>query len=446
MKRIALLILVLLAVGCAARVPVVSRPAYPDYLFPTVPAVWVGSDDARRHEEAWTFLQAGELADAERRYQALLASSPAFYPAETGLGWLSLARGDARQAAGHFDRAVTAAATYAPAWIGRGESMLALDDTAEALRSFEAALSVDASLARVDRVVGELRFRLVSEQLAQARDSAAAGRFDEARGLYERVIATSPDSAFLRVELGRVELGRGDAARARELAQEAMALDPSDPAAFILDGELYLAAGNLAEAAAAFSHAYRLDPDEDTARRLERIRDRQQQVALPPALAAIGSQPEVTRGDLAALIGSRFADLLRSAAPGRTVIITDTRDHWGQAWILDVTRAGVMQVDAGYRFEPARGVRRGELAEVVDALLDLFAAVNPGSAASWGGPRRDFSDMRPGHLSYASAARAVAAGVLDVLDGGTFQPTRPVAGGEALRAVDRLAALARDLR
>jgi tetratricopeptide (TPR) repeat protein len=444
-KRIALG-LVLLAVGCAARVPVVTSPEYPDYPFPMVPAAWVGSDDARRHEEAWTFLQAGELAGAERRYRELLASSPGFYPAATGLGWLNLARGDARQAAEQFERAVTAAANYVPAWIGRGESMLLLDETSEALRSFEEALLVDASLTRVERVVGELRFKLVSEQLTHARDSAAAGRLDEARGLYERVIAASPDSAFLRVELGRVELGRGSPDRARELAQEAMALDPSDPAAFVLDGELHLAAGDLAAAAASFGHAYRLDPNEDTALRLARIRDRQEQAALPPAIAAIGSQPEVTRGELAALIGTRFGDLLRSAAPGRTVIITDTRDHWGQAWILDVTRAGVMQVDAGYRFEPARTVRRGELAGVVDALLDLFAAVAPGAAASWDGPRQDFSDMRSGHLSYSSAARAVAAGVLEVLDGGTFQPTRPVAGGEALRAVDRLAALARELR
>ena len=445
MRRIALP-LILLAAGCAARIPVVTTPAYPDYLFPTVPAAWAGSDDARRHEEAWTFLQAGELAGAERRYAALLASSPAFYPAQTGLGWLSLARGDARRAAEHFDRAVTAEAAYVPAWIGRGESMLALDDADEALRSFEAALLVDASLARIERVVGELRFRLVSERLAQARDNAAAGRFDEARRLYERVIAASPDSAFLRVELGRVELGRGDPERARELAQEAMALDPADPAAFILDGELYLAAGNPAAAAASFGHAYRLDPNEDTARRLESIRDRQRQADLPPAILAMASRPEVTRGELAALIGTRFGGLLQSAAPGRTVIITDTRDHWGQAWILDVTRAGVMQVDAGYRFEPERVVRRGELAGVVDALLDLFAAVDPRASASWDGPRPDFSDMRPGHLSYAPAARAVAAGVLEVLDGGAFQPTRPVAGGEALRAVDRLAVLTRERR
>ena len=76
----------------------------------------------------------------------------------------------------------------------------------------------------------------------------------------------------------------------------------------------------------------------------------------------------MTRGDLAALIGTRFPNLLRDAAGGRTVIITDTRNYWGHQWILDVTQAGVMEVDAGYRFEPGQTVRRGELAEVVDAM------------------------------------------------------------------------------
>lgn len=436
--RPAALVLVLFAAGCAARLPVVTAPAYPDYLFPAVPDEWTGSDAARLHGEAWTFLQAGDLPVAERRYRALLASSPAFYPAETGLGWLDLARGRARRAAEHFDRAVAVAAAYAPAWVGRGESLLALDDTEEALRSFEQALVADAGLAQVERTVGELRFRLVSERLARARDRAAARRFDEARGLYEQVLAASPDSAFLHVELGRVELGQGDYARAQAHAREAIALDPSDPAAFVLQGELHEAVGELAAAQAAFGRAYSLDPTEETSRRLDRLRERQ----LPAAVRALPSRPEVTRGELAALIGTRFRDLLRTAAAGRTVIVTDTRDFWGHAWVLDVTQAGVMQVDAAYRFEPARTVRRAELAEVVGAMLDLAAAADSPTTSRRAAPRPEFSDMPPGHLGYPAAARAVAAGVLDVLDGGTFRPTRPVAGREALQAVERLAALA----
>ena len=42
--------------------------------------------------------------------------------------------------------------------------------------------------------------------MAEARDAAEDGRFAEATEAYQRVIAASPDSGFLHVELGRVDL------------------------------------------------------------------------------------------------------------------------------------------------------------------------------------------------------------------------------------------------
>ncbi len=176
------------------------------------------------------------------------------------------------------------------------------------------------------------------------------------------------------------------------------------------------------------------------------LRDRIRVAALPPEIAVIPQKTSVTRGELAALIGARFQDLLGEAASGQTVIITDTRDYWGHPWIQDVTQAGVMNVDAGYRFEPDRDVRRSELAEVIDAMLDLFADIDPSLASEWSSGPQGFSDIGAGHLSYASAARAVAAGALTVLENDSFQPTRVVDGNEATAAVDRLAELARELQ
>ncbi|MCY4602075.1 MAG: tetratricopeptide repeat protein [Acidobacteria bacterium] len=441
------LIAALLGAGCAVRPPVVSSPAFPDYLYPTVPAELRGSESARHLDDAWAFFQAGDLATAERRYVALVESRPGFYPATTGLGWLHLARGDARGAADHFDRAVTQSADYLPAIVGHGESMLALDDSEAAIRSFERALAIDAGLSHLQRVVAELRFTLVSQRIAQARESAAAGRLPDARSAYEQLIASSPDSAFLHLELGQVESELGDTAAALGHARRASELDPSDPAAFRLEGALHERSGDLEAAIAAYERADSLDPSDETARQLERLREQLRLAALPPEIQAIPTRPAVTRGELAALIGTRFPNLLSaSASEGRTVIVTDTRGHWAQRWILDVTRAGVMEVDAAYRFDPARTVRRADLAETVGALLDLFEAGNSEAAGRWSRDRPAFSDMSSSHLSYPFAARAVSAGVLPLLDGQSFRPTEVVDGAGAVRAMNHLADLAREDR
>ena len=439
------LIAALLAGGCSVRPPVVTSPAYPDYLYPSVPAELRGSPAARRLDDAWAFFQAGDLANAERRYVALIETTPGFYPAETGLGWLHLARGDARTAELSFGRAVAVSTDYVPALVGRGEALLALDEAEAALGSFEAALALDAGLAHIARVVAELRFTLDSQRIAAAREHAAAGRLAAARTAYEQLVAASPDSAFLHLELGQVERDLGDAAAALGHARRAGELDPADPAAFRLEGELHAAAGNLPAAIAAFERVDNLDPSDEVARQLERWREQLRFEALPPEIRAIPTRAAVTRGELAALIGTRFADRLAVAATGdRTVIVTDTREHWAQRWILDVTRAGVMEVDAAYRFEPARTVRRADFAEITSALLDLLAAGGSEAAARRSAARPAFSDMTTRHLSYASAARAVSAGVLRVLEGQAFQPTMAVDGAAAVRAMDRLAELERE--
>ena len=441
------LLAAVLAAGCSVRPPVVSSPAYPEYLYPTVPEELRGSSSARRLDDAWAFFQAGDLANAERRYVALVESSPGFYPAATGLGWLNLARGDARAAAAHFSRAVEQSVEYLPAIVGHGESMLALGESAAAIQSFERALALDAGLSNIRRVVAELRFALVSQRVAAARESAAAGRLADARSAYEQLVALSPDSAFLHLELGQVESELGDTDAALGHLRRAIELDPSDPVALRLEGALHEESGDLEAAIAAYERAHRLEPGDESARRLERLREKLRLAALPPEVQAILTRPAITRGELAALIGTRFGGLLSASAPaGRTVIVTDTRDHWAQRWILDVTRSGAMQVDAAYRFDPARPVRRADLAEIVSTLLDLLPVGSARTAGRSSGGQPAFSDMTSSHLSYPSAARAVAAGVLRTLDGQTFRPTQAVDGAGALRALDRLADLVREDR
>ncbi len=432
-----------LVVACAPRAPIVTDPSYPNFLFPTVPAELAGSESAEAHERAWAYLQAGELATAATRYQRLLQQASDFYPAAAGLGWVSLARGDEEAAAAHFSRATEADPAYVPALVGRGEAFLALDQSEEALTSFEAALEADASLGHLQQTIDELRFTVVSTRLSVARAAASDGRYDEARAAYQGVLESSPDSGFLHVELARLERQRGDTVRALEHARRAIELDNFDADALVLEGELLEGLGDLEGALTSYERADAIDPSDESADRIDRTREHIRMAELPDEVREIAEKPEVTRGDLAALLGVRLAGLLAAGA-GQPVIITDTRDHWGHEWIQAVADAGVMRVDAAYRFDPSRPVRRSELAEVVAAMVDLIEVQTGRDVETAGEPT--LTDIRPSHLSYAAVSRAVASGILDLLENDTFQPARTVAGQEATATSERLAALNRDTR
>ena len=441
----AVIAVALLSGACGARLPVVTDPAYPEHLFPPVPGQYEGSEVATRHEAAWTYFQAGDLTEALARYTVLLEGSPDFYPAVTGLGWLSLAGGDHEAAAEHFARATEADSVYVSALVGQGRAMLGLGRSEDAIESFEAALAVEPGLPNLGREVEELRFAVVSRQLAAARAAAEAGRFSSAAEAYQRVIDASPDSGFLHVEVGRLEQERGNLTAALQHAEEAAHLDPQDSAAFLLQGEIHEANADLGSALTAYERADGADPTDETARNIDRVLELLFLAELPSKVSEIPSKPSVTRGDLAALIGVRFTDLLAEAG-GRRVIITDTRDHWGGQWIQAVADAGIMDVDAAYRFDPSSPVRRGELAEVVVDTLGLIENQGSGGAPSDNAQARTFADMSPTHLSYDAAQRAVVVGVMTILENDTFQPTRLVTGPEAVEAVDRLADLAVDSR
>ena len=167
---------------------------------------------------------------------------------------MDLARGSFRNAVAHFDAALGRAADYVPALVGRGDALLATDDVGAAIESFEAALAVNPGLARVDRLVGELRFRVMSERHAQARAAVAAGRLTEAEAAYADMIAASPESAFLYLELAEIHERRGRPEEALAQTRRARRLDPNDVEAVLMEAALLEELGDLESA----EHAVRV--------------------------------------------------------------------------------------------------------------------------------------------------------------------------------------------
>jgi tetratricopeptide (TPR) repeat protein len=428
--------------ACAPRTapaPPTGAPRFPAFLYPAPPEAMAAHPAAARHQLAWQWLQAGDFRQAERNFlMALKESAQAFYPAEAGLGYLALAQQDHRRAIQHFDRAVAGNALYVPALVGRGEAQLAVGDSAGALRSFEGALAADPQLPVVRSRVEVLRVRGMQESVASARQAAQAGRLAEARAAYSAAIAASPDSPFLHRELAEVELRGGNADAAFTHASRAAELDPTDPRALVMLADLHERKGEVDRSLEALIAAAALEPNDALDARIEGLRARAAFAAMPEPYRTIESSPSLTRAQLAALLGVRLEPLLKRAGRRSAVVVTDTRGNWAAPWILNVTRAGLMEVYPNYTFQPDAVVRRADLAAAASRALTLIAADQPKLGAAWRGARRQFPDVPPGHLSLPAISLAVEAGVMRPMPDGSFQLTQPVTGAEAIAAVTRL--------
>jgi tetratricopeptide (TPR) repeat protein len=438
------LALALLAAGCAARAvmpPAPATPRYPDFRYPTVPA---GADaiQATRIERGWRYLQSDNARSAEREFEAALKLQPSFHPAATALGYVELARRGAAEAVSYFDRALESDSGYVPALLGRGQALLELGRDGEALASFEAALKADPSLTDLTARIDVLRFRALQENLARAKAASDAGRWAEARAAYGQAIAASPESSFLYRELAEVERKAGEQAQALEHFKKATSLDPSDAMSYARIGNILEEQGDSAGAIAAYERARAIDPNEVDAARIERLRDAEALEKMPPEYRAIPSSANATRGEIAALISTRLSPLIERV-PARQIVVTDVRSHWAQPWISSVLRAGVMETQPNYTFQPDARVRRVDLAQIVARVLDLIARDKPAAASAWQGNNQKIADVPPGHLNYPSVSAAVASAVMPLTETGTFQLLRPVTGAEAVEVVARLEALAK---
>ena len=438
-----LVLLLVTAAACAPRtiaVPVVMVPKFPEFVMPEVPPALAGTAAVPVYDRAWGFLQAGDFRSAERDLAVALRATPTFYPADAASGYVALAQSDAKAALAAFDRALARQPDYTSALVGKGQALLALNRESEAIAAFESALAANPALIDLRRRIEVLRFRNLERGLAAARQAARAGLPDEAIQAYTAAIASSPESAFLYRELAAVERQAGDGDRALTNFRKAVELDPSDAGSHAQIGELLEARGDVDGALAAYGASLGIEANAMVEEKRDALVAKGELAKLPEPYRAIEAAPQLTRGDLAALIGVRLGTLLQTMPVRDASVITDVRTHWAERWIMAVARAGVMESYENHTFQPTSVVRRSDLAQALSPLL--AGAASPAVFKQWRSAPVKPSDLAPDHLAFPAASLAVASGVMTLDPAGRFQPSQVVTGQEAVEAIQRLGAIA----
>ena len=449
MRVAVVVVMAVAASACAANraVPSVAgaaaAPRFPAYPAPAVPPGLDVPDDVRlRHESAWTRLQSGDLRGALREFSTVLKQTPSFYPAQVGLGFVHLAGDDYDEAEPLFAAASAVDETYLPAWVGRSEALVGLGRDADAIGAMQRVLALDPARENVRTRVELLRFRLTQTSIGAGQQARAAGRHAEAIGHFARALEQSPDSTMILNELARTEIAAGQLDAAERHARQSLKIEPREAGWQALLGDVLEARGQFSAAAEAYDRAELLESSEVWRARSRNLRERAVIAGLPESFRSVTSAGSITRADVAAYIGIHLRDLL-AAAPARvTTVATDVRTHWAAAWILPVTRAGIMSVFPNHTFQPAAVVRRADLASTMAVLVEIAAGHRPADLSKWQAARPRFLDLPASNLFYASSAVATAAGVMSTDTAGRFNPTQPATGADLDQAVRRLAAMA----
>jgi tetratricopeptide (TPR) repeat protein len=454
MRRLAAAAVTLAALSvyaCAPKrvaLPIVSTPKFPDFIQPLVPPQYVGTPAGLAEMRGWVFLQAGDVRTAELEFAKAVKAVSA-YPIESSIGYVAIAKKDMAGALADFDRSLARDPNDVSALVGRGQVLLAMNREAEALPVFEAALAAtkplppNATTEEIKRHVAVLnevmKFRALAQHISGARDASRTGRLDEALRAYKDAIDASPDSAFLYVETAAVERRKGDTDAAIEHLRKAVSLDPTDARSLTQIGEMLEAKSDVPGAIKAYSDALAIEPNPDLEKRVTDLKDGLTS-PLPEAYRSIAESPQITRADLATLIGVRLERLIpATSAPEEP--LTDVSG--ANRWILPVVRAGIIDPRPNHTFGPRDPVTRAELATVASRLLSRITAEHPDQHPAWQSAKLRFGDLSTEHVAYTAASEAVAAGVMTLAPGSNFMPLQPVSGKEAADAIAKIDVLAR---
>ena len=195
----------------------------------------------------------GDLAKAQRSFEAALKRDPTAYAAHHNLGVLADRRGDERAAVGHYRSSLETLADYAPAARGLATISLRRNRAQDALALVE-------PIARNYPTNLEIQ-ALYAELLVETN------RYDEAWMAARRALKCDERFVPALIALVKASQAQGRDELADSILDQALEVDPDRAELHYLDGErLKAEPGRLREALTAYETAVRLRPDYAEAR------------------------------------------------------------------------------------------------------------------------------------------------------------------------------------
>lgn len=438
-RKLAVLGIALLGAWSCATLPT-APPAYFVEDIPSDVSTRLRLDDRIAVKEAWDTLKASRTEQARKLVAKLGTASPVY---AVGLAFADLLAGDLAAAEKGFQASLRSFPDMTPARIGLAQIYESRRERDKVFNEYREILKTDPENRWARPRFESLRDDFVKGSMADARTALASGDRESAKREFLKVLFYAPETTAAHLDLARIYKQEKNAPSALLHFKAVMNGRTADKAVLREYAEYLAESGELGQSLDVYDRLAALEPqDAAIAKRIEELKGKLGIFELPSQYATIPALEAVTREDLAAVIGVKFGDFLD--APGRrTKILVDISLSWAQRYIVKAASLEIMSVFDNHTFQPRRIINRAELADTAVRLIGVLQARGAKFVPLVETRRIQVADVSADNYYSQAITRALAFQVMTLTPERMFEPERTVSGREAIRTMDLILGLAK---
>lgn len=326
--------------------------------------------NAKRFDEAWRAILAGDYTTGRKRLETIHAKEPAYVPAQLAEAAIDLREGKTDAARPIVERARAHHPNYTAALVYAAEIAIVEKRSREAYSIYrDIATRPGAPTFAAERIAG-----LRTELFDQLYGAAVAAPDEDAVRLLRDALSINPEGNAARVLLAQKLVGQ------HKYDEALVTLDP------LLHGadadrsevqealaEIDLNRGRYESAIARYERLAKRD--RRFAARLDEIKQNYAESNMPSQFRRAIESEAVTRGDLAVLMYWKVASVRFAANLAAPPIAVDVSETPGRDEIIRAIALGIYQVDpVTRRVNPFGAVNAGALSRTAARLLALRGA------------------------------------------------------------------------
>lgn len=324
---------------------------------------------AKRFDEAWRAILAGDYTTASKRLDDIRARESGYAPAQLAEAAIALRQGKTGVARPVVDR-VLARRRYTAAEVYAAEIAIADKRTREAYDLYLGVAARPGAPAIAAERIAELRTTLFD----QLYSAAVVAPEDDAVRLLREALAINPGPSAARILLVQKLMGQHKYDEARSELDPILS-GPDVDRAEVQEAlaEIDISRGRYEAAIARYERLAKRDHQFNA--RLDEIKQQYAETNMPPQFRRAIESESITRGDLAVLMYWKVASVRFASNLAAPPIAIDIGETPGRDEIVRAMALGIYQVDPiTRRVGPYASVNAGALTRIAARLLALRGA------------------------------------------------------------------------